>query len=51
MQGAIATSLSIGLNGAVIKMFTLVQRNELVTTSLDHMMPYLTDFFYGLYYQ
>ena len=38
----------IGLTGAMIKMFTLEQRNGLVTT-LNHMIPYLTDFFYVVY--
>ena len=37
-----------GLTGVIIKMFVLVQRKGLVTTSLNHTIPHLTDFFYGL---
>ena len=46
MQRAIATRLfMIGLAGAVIKMFTTAHWNELVITSLNHIIPHLTDFF------
>ena len=41
----------IGLTGTMINIFTLVKRNGVVITSLTHMIPHLTDFFYGLYYQ
>ena len=41
----------IDLTGMMIKSFTLVQGNGLVTTSLNHIIPHLTDFFYGRYYQ
>ena len=36
----------IGLTSAMIKIFALVQRYGLITTSLNHMIPHFTDFFY-----
>ena len=46
-----ATSLFTSLTGVLIKTFTLLHGNELITAALDHVIPHVTNLFDGLHNQ